>query len=65
MEFVIALDCGMWIRVRIGIDFPDDMALKFTLEGILRIIHVKKGKMFFFNIGARILAKTQNSKVYF
>lgn len=48
MEFVIALDCGMWIRVRIGIDFPDDMALKFTLEGILRIIHVKKGKMFFF-----------------
>lgn len=64
MGFVTVLDCGMWIGVRIGIDFPDDMALKFTLEGILRIIRVKKGKMFF-DIGVRILAKTQNSKVYF
>lgn len=65
MGFLTALDCGMWIGVRIRIDFPDDVALKFTLERILRVIHVKKGKGFFFYIGARILSKIQNSKVYF
>lgn len=61
MGFMIALDCSLWVGVRIGIDFPEDMAWEFTFEGILRVIHMKTG-MTWFDIGTRTLQKHEIAK---
>lgn len=39
------------------VDFPENMAQKFILEGLLRVIHVNNGKMWFV-IVTRTTAKT-------